>query len=62
MVYLTYMSEMQRRPAGKWPRPFGLRPKRGHAALLVVYLVPPNFSPRASPGPFWSGNATLQLA
>jgi hypothetical protein len=38
------MSEMQRHPAEKDFRPFGLRPKIGHAALFFVHLEPPNFS------------------
>jgi len=28
-LYSLYMSEMQRRPAGKWPRPLGLLPQNG---------------------------------
>lgn len=59
-MYLRYMSEVQRSPAEKWPRPLGLRPKMGHAALLVVHLESPNFSPRALPDPFWGGNAVVQ--
>ncbi len=71
-MYLTYISEVQRSPAEKWPRPFGLRPKIGHAALLVpkalatlagqalVHLESPNFSPRALPSPFWGSNAAEQ--
>jgi len=38
VMYLPYMSEMQRSPMEKWPRPFGLCPKKGYAALLVVHL------------------------
>jgi hypothetical protein len=34
-----------------------LHPKKGHAALRVVHLQPPNLSPHALPGPFWG--ATL---
>jgi hypothetical protein len=48
--------------APKWPRPFGLRPKNGHAALLVVHLELPNFSPRALPGRFWGSNAAAWIA
>ncbi len=59
VVYLPYISEMQRSPVEKWPRPFGLRSKMGHAALLVVYLESPNGPPRALPGPFWDSNADL---
>ncbi|MBT8429420.1 MAG: hypothetical protein KJN79_05865, partial [Gammaproteobacteria bacterium] len=43
-LYLLYMSELQRRPAANWPRPFGLRPKTGHAVLLVVRLESLNVS------------------
>jgi len=51
-LHLLHMSELQRKPAAKWPRPFGLRPKSGHAVLLVVRLASPNISPRALPGAF----------
>jgi len=37
-VYLPYRSERWRRPAEKWPRPFGLRPKIGQPALPGVHL------------------------
>jgi hypothetical protein len=60
-MYSPYMSEMQRRPAEKGFCLFGLRPKLGHAALLLVHLEPPNFSPRALPGPVWSSNTALQF-
>ena len=63
---LLYISERQRRIAApciynKRPRPFGLRPKSGHAALLVVHLESPNFSPRALPGRFWDSNAAVWI-
>jgi len=48
-VYLPYISERQRWPAEKWPRPFELRPKYGQPAFLVAHLESLNFSPRASP-------------
>ena len=56
-VYLPYISERQRRPAEKWPRPFGLRPKYGQPALLVVHLESLDFSPRAWPVRIRGGNA-----
>ena len=46
-LYSLYISELQRSPAGKWPRPLGLRPKTGHAVLLVVRLASLNVSLRA---------------
>ncbi len=52
---------MQRRPAEKGIRPFELRSQKGHAVSLVVYLALPNFSPRASLGPFGGGNVAMQL-
>ena len=60
-VYLPYISEQQHRPAGKWSRPFGLRPKYGQSALLVVHLESLNFSPRALPGRFWGSNAGVSI-
>jgi hypothetical protein len=65
-VYSLYISEQQhRRGPGKrrmiWPRTFGLLPKAGHAALLVVRLESLNLSPRALPGPLWGGNATIRI-
>ena len=41
------------------PRPFGLRLKSGHAALLVVHLVPLNFAPHALPGLISGSNAAI---
>jgi len=36
----------------KQARPFGLRLKKRHTALFVVYLELPNLSPHALPGAF----------
>jgi hypothetical protein len=65
-VYSLYIGELQhRRGPGKrrmiWPRPFGLHPKAGHSALLVVRSESLNVSPRALPGPLWGGNATIRI-
>ena len=37
-MWLFHMSELQRRIATKRARPFGLRPKWGHAVLLIADL------------------------
>jgi len=43
-------------------RPTGLRPKQGHAALLVIHLDAPNFSPRALPGPVSGSSASSKIS
>ncbi len=46
------------RSGEKWPRSFGLRPKRVQAVLLVVHLEGLNFTPRALSGRIWGSNTT----
>ena len=43
-------------------RPEGLRPKWGHAALLVIHLDSPNFTPRALPGSISGRSASLEFS
>ncbi len=50
VVYLAYMSEGQRSPEKKWPRPEGLRLTGGHTALRGAYLERPNCALRALSG------------
>ena len=49
-VYSLYISEGQRRPEEKWPRPFGLRLRCSHTALRSAYLEQPNCALRALSG------------
>jgi len=60
-MYLRSMSDQQRRWASKRLRPFGLRPKTRHAALLVVHLGSLNLTPRALPGAFRGSNAVSRI-
>jgi len=50
-MYHAYMSEGQRSPEEKWPRPEGLRLTGGHTALRSAYLEQPNLALRALFGP-----------
>ena len=50
VVYLLYMSEIARGPAIKWPWPFGLALKSGHAALHIAHLEQLNIALRVLPG------------
>jgi len=56
-MYCMYFSEERRRSGQNGIRPFRLRSKWTHSALLVVYLDLPNFIPHALPGTIWAGNA-----
>jgi hypothetical protein len=52
------MSDPNRRLAEESPRSLRIYTKWPQASLLVVHLIRPNFSPRASPEIISIGNAT----
>ncbi len=60
-VYLTYMSDEQRRPASKGKPPVGLPPILRHAALLAPHVQSAHFVARALPGTKCGATAGLGI-